>query len=82
MTTYTYVSFWPYTLRMLIGPNAKCQRVLELTLWLVVIVCLLVAYFTGSQLGLGLQCLPSFFLTCYNTKYHDNITIYIVDIYH
>jgi len=35
MTTQTYVSLYPYTLQMRIAPNAKCQRVLVLALWLV-----------------------------------------------
>ena len=34
MTTYTYVSL-TYTLQTRIAPNAKCQRVLVLALWLV-----------------------------------------------
>jgi len=35
MTTYMYVSLQPYTLQMRIAPNAKCQQVLVLALFLV-----------------------------------------------
>ena len=39
VTTYTVVSLWPYTLQVCIAPNAKCQRVFVLALWLVFLNC-------------------------------------------
>jgi len=34
----TYVSLYPYALQMRVAPIAKCQRVLVLALWLVIII--------------------------------------------